>query len=188
MDATEAFEARASGNPDAVSQLLPAVYDQLRNLAAGHLRRERPGHTLQPTDLVHEAYVRIVDRTRISWQGRTHFFAAAAREMRRVLIDSARAHRAKKRWGGVRRVTFSEAVTGTDPLSLDVLALHEALERLSQLSARQAEVVELRFFGGLAAREIGYVLGVSERTVKNDWRVARAWLLRELSRRAEIES
>jgi RNA polymerase sigma factor (TIGR02999 family) len=182
MDVTDAFEARAAGDVNVVSRLLPAVYDRLRALAATHLRQERSDHSLHPTDLVHEAYLRLVDRTRISWQGRTHFFAVAAKEMRRVLVDSARAHGAQKRWGALRRVTLNEGAASAEAVSMDLLSLHEALERLAELHPRQAEVVELRFFGGLGTREAAYVLDVSERTVKDDWRVARAWLRRALAR------
>jgi RNA polymerase sigma factor (TIGR02999 family) len=182
MDVTQALEDHVAGDRGAASQLLPLVYDRLRALAARYMRQERPGHSLCPTDLVHEAYVRLVDITRISWQGKTHFFAMAARQMRRILVESARAHKAQKRGGNLQRVTLDDEAAFSPSVALDVLALNEALERLSELSSRQGEVVELRFFGGLSVRETAYVLGVSDRTIDQDWSVARAWLSRELSR------
>jgi len=181
MDATQTLEDHVGGDPGAAAQLLPLVYDRLRALAARYMQRERPGHSLCPTDLVHEAYGRLVDNTRISWQGKTHFFAMAAKQMRRILVDSARAHKASKRGGGLNRVTLDDNAAFTPGIALDFLALNEALEKLSELSSRQGEAVELRFFGGLNVRETAYVLGVSERTVNQDWRTARAWLSRELS-------
>ena len=132
MDATEAFEARALGDIDAISAFLPLVYNQLRAVA-GHLKGERPGQALRPTELVHEAYLRLVDRSRVSWQGKTHFMAVAAIEMRRILVDSARAQWASKRWGALHRVTFDDGAGAADAVSLDVLAVHEALERLAEL-------------------------------------------------------
>lgn len=181
MDATQALESHVAGDPSAVNQLLPLVYERLRALAAHYMREERPGHSLSPTDLVHEAYIRLVDNTRISWQGKTHFFAMGATQMRRILVESARARKAQKRGGGVTLVTLVDEATPASGVVLDVLALHEAMQRLSELDPRQCDVVELRFFGGLSVRETAYVLGVTDRTVVEDWRVARAWLMRELS-------
>lgn len=184
MDTNQALKAHAGGEAHAAARLAPLVYAQLRKLAARYLRHERPGHSLCPTDLVHEAYLRLVDPDRINWQGKTHFMSLAARQMRRILVESARAHKAQKRGGGGRRVTLADDLAQVPGSSFDVLALNEAIENLGNLSPRQAEVVELRFFGGLTVSEIAYILDVSERTVKGDWRVARAWLLRELDRRA----
>ena len=166
-------------------ELLPLVYDELRRLARGYLSRETPGHTLQPTALVHEAYLRLVDASQISWQGRTHFFAVGARVMRRLLIDHARGRDRQKRGGKQHKVTFSEALphAGSSDLDLEqLLTLNTALERLAELDSRQAKVVELRFFGGLTIPDVANVLGVSQRTVEGDWTHARAWLRRELAR------
>lgn len=182
QDATHCASKCAEGDPAAASQLLPLVYDELRGLAAAYMRQERPGHSLQATDLVHEAYLRLVDITRIDWRGRSHFLAMAARQMRRILVEHARERQAKKRGGDPLRVTLSEAVAVTSGPEPDVLDLHEALERLSRLSSRQSEVATLRFFGGLTDKEVGCALGISERTVRQDWKVARTWLARELRR------
>lgn len=168
-------------------QLMPLVYDELRRLARGYLSRERPGHTLQPTALVNEAYIKLVDQTRVDWQGRTHFFAVGARVMRNLLIDHARGRGRAKRGGAWHKVTLAEGLTPFTRGELDVdqlLSLNEALERLAELDERQARIVELRFFGGLTVPEVATVLGVSTRTVEGDWTHARAWLKRELSRGA----
>ena len=164
-------------------QLLPTVYDELRRLASHHLRRERADHTLQTTALVHEAYERLADRSRVGWQGRAHFLAAAAQAMRRILIDHARERGAVKRGGGRQRVTLDGL--GDDPaggaLDLeDLIALDRALRKLRALHEREARVLECRYFAGMTTREIATLLGVSERTVRGDWSHARAWLKREL--------
>ncbi len=156
------------------------VYTQLRELAQHHMHRERAGHTLQPTALVHEAYIRLVERHDIRWQGKTHFFAIAAREMRRVLVDHARAVSAAKRGPEQTRVVFDEALVGAAASITDVLAIDEALTRLEKASVRQSRVAELRLFSGLLVQEVAEVLGVSATTVKDDWRVARAWLTVQL--------
>ncbi len=181
QQATEALVAHAAGDPRAVSRLLPLVYVELRKLASHLMRRERRGHTLQPTALVHEAYVRLIDNTRIDWQGKTHFLAIAAKEMRQILVQHARAHKARKRGAGATRVTLDENVVPTPERTFDVLAVDEALDKLSALSPRQGQVVELRYFAGLSVNEAAYALGVSERTVKQDWQVAKTWLMRELT-------
>jgi len=181
--ATEYLTAHVSGDPLAAEKLLPLVYDQLRALASKHMRAERMDHTLQPTALVHEAYLRLVDGEQIDWQGRAHFFALAATTLRRVLVDHARGKGTQKRGGAAERVELGEADTISlhgDPL--DLLALHDAIELLAETHARQAQVVDLRFFGGLSVAEAARALGVSKDTVKEDWRTARAWLKRELSR------
>ena len=166
----------------AAAKLMPLVYDEFRALAARHLRRERVGHTLQPTALVHEAYLRLIDQTRVDWQGRTHFFAVGAQAIRRILVDHARQHKRQKRGGGAGRVQLDEAVALAPQRHEELLALDEALKKLAELDARQAQVVEMRFFGGLSVAEVASMLGVSKRTVEGDWTMARAWLLRELTR------
>lgn len=160
---------------------MPLVYRQLRALAGNYMKRERSGHTLQPTALVHEAYIRLIDNSRIDWKGKTHFLAIAAKEMRRVLIDSAKSKGRRKRGGGLHQITLNEGIFQNEAHPVDVLDLHEALERLRELNARQAQVAELRFYAGMTGKEIAEVVGVTERTVKNDWRVAKAWLRTELS-------
>ncbi len=167
----------------AAEELLPLVYDELRRLARHYMRRERPGNTLQATALVHEAYVKLVDRSRVSWRGRTHFFAVSARVMRHLLIDHARGDGRQRRGGGWQRVTLNDSLTPAER-GLDreqLLSLHAALKRLAASSERQARIVELRFFGGLKIDEIAVLLGLSQRTVDRDWHFARAWLRRELS-------
>ncbi len=161
--------------------LLPLVYDELRRLAEGYLRRERPGHTLQPTALVHEAYLRLVDQDRVDWQGRTHFLAVGAHMMRRLLIDHARGRGRVRRGGDRQRLTLDDEMAAVAGQDVDLLALHEALETLAELDERQARIVELRFFAGLRVDEVAQVLGVSRRTVEGDWTHARAWLRRELA-------
>ncbi len=181
-DATQILAELNAGRADAAERLLPLVYDEFRAMAARYLRHERGNHTLQPTALVHEAYMKMVDQSRIDWQGRTHFFAVAAQAMRRVLIDHARHHRRQKRGGGRHKIALDEAVALSPQREEEVLALDEALQRLAEIDARQAKVVELRFFGGLTVEEVAKVLGVSKRTVEGDWTMARAWLKRELTR------
>ncbi len=167
------------GNQDAASKLIPIVYDELRRLAASYLARERPGHTLQPTALVHEAYLKLVEQKGGSWQDRAHFFAVAAQTMRHLLVDHARAKNTGKRGGGLQRVEV-ENVTLPVAEAEEVVALDEALTRLKDLDACQANVVELRYFGGLSVQEVAEVLGISERTVRREWTMAKAWLYEEL--------
>lgn len=164
-------------------QLLPLIYDDLRRLAGSQLRRERADHTLQPTDLVHEAYERLADQSRVDWRGRAHFLAVAAQVMRRLLVDHARQRGRRKRGGGAQRVTLGGIAAPADAdLDLEeLIALDRALTRLAALDEREARVVELRYFGGLTTGEIASVLDVSERTVLGDWAFARAWLKQELS-------
>jgi RNA polymerase sigma factor (TIGR02999 family) len=168
------------GDHAALDQLLPLVYGELRRIAARQLRRERPDHTLQPTALVHEAYMRLVDQRHVDWDGRAHFFGVAARVMRRILVDHARRHGAEKRGDGVPRVPLEQAagVAGSPELSL--LAFDDALQRLEQLDAGLAHIIELRAFAGLTIDEAARVLGVSPATAKREWRAARAWLTREI--------
>ena len=178
--ATDSLAEYVAGEPDAVNELLPLVYSELRALAGAYMKGERRDHSLTPTAVVHEAYLRLIDNTRTDWRGKTHFFAVAAIQMRRVLVDHARAHDARKRGGDRLRISLAETADLKPGVSLDVLALNEAIGKLATLSPRQASVVELRFFGGLGVKESALYLQVSERTVKEDWRVARAWLRREL--------
>lgn len=169
------------GNRAVEQYLIPKIYDELRRIAARHIRSERSGHTLQTTALVHEAYMRLVDMPTTPWQNRAHFFAIASQLMRRILVDHARARNAAKRGGVQHQITLDEELIKTTQQSVDVLALHEALERLSAFDERQGRIVELHFFGGLSFEEIALVLGISERTVKRDWSMARAWMRNELS-------
>lgn len=168
------------GDAAAFDQLLPLVYAELRSMAARQLRRERSGHTLQPTAVVHEAYMRLVDQRRVSWQNRAQFFGVAARLMRRVLVDHARARQAVKRGGLETRVPLQDFDASVEPPAVDLVDLDDALTRLAGLDAEQARVVELRFFGGLTVEETAEVVGSSPATVKRDWRSAKAWLFREL--------
>lgn len=166
------------------SELMPLVYDELRRLARGFMGRERREHTLQPTALVHEAYLKLADQSRVDWRGRTHFLAVGARAMRRILIDHARQHASAKRGGGQQRITLSESILHPEDPDLDLVelvSLGDALDKLKALDERQARVVELRCFGGLTTAEAAEVLGVSNRTVEGDWMHARAWLGRELA-------
>jgi RNA polymerase sigma factor (TIGR02999 family) len=164
-----------------VDELLPIVYDELKRLAAAYLRRERPGQTLQPTALVHEAYLRLLKDRPDRWQNRAHFCAIAAHSMRQILIERARARGAPKRGGARARVTLNEALVGGIPRSVDLVALDEALGRLETMDAEQARLVELRFFGGLTIEETAEAMRMSPATVKRHWTVARAWLARELA-------
>jgi len=177
---TELLQAWRDGDDGAFEELVPLVYDELRRLARAQMRREPADHTLQPTGLVHEAYVRLVGAD-LDWQDRNHFLSVAARAMRRVLIDHARRKRAERRGGDLLRVTLSRGPTADSGETVDVMALHEALERLEAYDARQARTVELHFFGGLTQPEIAQVAGLSLATVERDLRHARAWLRRELS-------
>lgn len=178
---TQALVDWSKGDDDAPQRLMPLVYDELRGLARDYLRRERADHTLQATGLVHEAYLRLVDQTTATWQSRAHFFGVAARVMRRILVDHARSHRAEKRGGNWEKMEFDEAVAPLAEKSVDLVALDEALQKLMRLDPRQSQIVELRFFGGMTVEEIAEVLDVSPRTVKREWRLAKAWLRREIS-------
>lgn len=180
-DVTLLLTAVSAGDREALTKLLPIVYDELREHAAHLMWRERMGHTLQPTALVHEAFMKLVQQERVQWTGRAHFFAVASNLMRRILVDHARAHRADKRGGGADRVSIEEGLGLAVGHDMDVLAVDRALERLAELDPRQAEIVTLRFFGGLSVEEVAAVLGISRRTVEAEWTMIRAWLRRELS-------
>jgi RNA polymerase sigma factor (TIGR02999 family) len=174
-----------AGDRKASDELLALVYDELRRLAHYHLRNERSGHTLQSTALVHEAYFRLIGQELPKWEGRTHFFAIAAQLMRQVLVDYARRRRASKRGSGACLVTLDDAVALPQRKDLDVIALDDALQALAEIDPRQSQVVELRFFAGLSLEETSEVMGIATATVQRDWTAARAWLHREISRRAK---
>jgi RNA polymerase sigma factor (TIGR02999 family) len=179
--ATELLIAWGGGDDGARERMLPLVYDELRRLAASYLRRERPGHTLQPTALVHEAYVRLVDQRQVDWSNRAQFVGLAAVMMRRILVNHARDRVAGKRGGGAEHVPLTLAGERIGTADLDVLDLHEALERLSELDARKGRIVELKFFGGLTTDEIAQTLDISSATVEREWKFSRAWLLRAIA-------
>jgi RNA polymerase sigma-70 factor (ECF subfamily) len=170
------------GDHDALDALLPLVYAELRRLAAGYLRRERHGHTLQPTALVHEAYLRMIDQTQVRWQNRAHFFGVAAQMMRRILVDHARSQQAEKRGGDVQKLSLDENIDVSGERASDLVALDEALQRLAEIDPTKSRVVELRFFGGLSVEETAEVLGVSAPTVKRQWRMAKAWLFGQVQK------
>lgn len=177
-EVTRLLHSLTAGDPRALNELLPVVYDELRRLARRYLHRERLGHTLQSTALVHEAYLRLIDQN-VNWRNRAHFFGIAAQLMRRILVDHARARSAAKRGDGLK-VTFDDQVAVTPARDLDVLALDQALEELSALDEQQGKIVELRFFAGLSIEEAAEVLSISTSTVKRDWAMAKAWLSRAL--------
>jgi RNA polymerase sigma factor (TIGR02999 family) len=180
-DFTELLRAHASGDPTAFDRLFPAVYDELRRMARGRLRRERADHTLGATELVHEAFFRLVKLDRIDWRSRAHFLAIASQAMRNVLLDHAVQRGARKRGSGARPVTLDRLEIAAEVRPEELLALCEALERLERLEPRQARVVECRFFGGLSLEETAVALSVSPATVSRDWTIARAWLHAQLS-------
>ncbi len=169
------------GKLDNAEKLLPHVYNELHALADSLFRHQKPGHTLQPTALVHEAFIKLVDRNRTPWQSRSHFFAVAAKAMRQILVDHARKNRAEKRGDGWNRIALDEHLCPTSQNEIDMYDLDTALTKLSQLDKRQSDLVELRFFGGLGVVEAAELIGISKRTAELDWRMARAWLRNELS-------
>lgn len=178
---TALLQQLSEGHREVEADLIPQIYPALRQLAARYMRNERGNHTLQPTALVHEAYARLVQQPKIPWQSRAHFFATASQLMRHILVDHARSRLAAKRGGIFQQVTLDEAIVPAAGQTADILALHEALERLTTFDARQARIVEMHFFGGLTFEEMALVLDVSERTVKRNWSMARAWLKGELT-------
>lgn len=180
-DVTRLLGDLAQGGRVGAEQLLPAVYDELRRMAEHFLQRERPDHTLQATALVHEAYLRMVDQTQVTWRSRAHFFAVAAQAIRRILVDHARGRARLKRGGGGRKLSLDDALTlSAESPGTDLLALHEALERLAREHPEKARVVEMRFFGGLTSEEAARVLDLTTRTVERYWEFSRAWLYRAL--------
>ena len=180
-DVTQILLEFKKGSKDAQDQLIPLVYKELRRIAGAHLRREAANHSLQPTALVHEAYLRLVGITEIDWQSRAHFFSVASTVMRRILVDHARANRAGKRGGGEDTILLDEGLVPSASRAPEILALDDALQQLALLDERQAKIVEMRFFAGMTEEETGNVLGISARTVKRDWRIAKAWLFKELA-------
>jgi RNA polymerase sigma factor (TIGR02999 family) len=172
----------SKGDRAAVDSLLPVIYDELRKLAANYLRRERPDHTLQPTALVHEAYLRLVDQTRVDWQNRAHFFGVAAQIMRRLLVDHARKHNAEKRGQDFQKLSLDENIDRAVERSAELIALDDALKTLATFDEQKARMVELRYFGGLSIEETAKVLGVTPTTIKRHWRLAKAWLHGEMQK------
>jgi RNA polymerase sigma factor (TIGR02999 family) len=176
---TALLRAWSEGDENARDELLPLIYEELRRRAAAHLRRERPGHTLQPSALVHEAYLRLVDQN-VAWKNRAHFFGLASEMMRRILVDHARNKKTGKRAGGWTRVELDEALAISKQREIDLVSLDDALTELSRVDHRHGRIVELRYFGGLTVEETAEALAISPETVKRDWRLARAWLYRRL--------
>jgi RNA polymerase sigma factor (TIGR02999 family) len=183
-DVTQLLKNWRDGNRAALDELAPVVYDELRRLASSYMRRERVNHTLQSTALVNEAFLKLCDQREVEWKNRAHFFGIAAQMIRRILVDHARAHKAEKRGGGAGVLSLDEAIGVPEKRDIEILALNDALEALQALDPKQARIVELRFFTGLSIEETAEVVGVSPATVKREWVAARAWLFREVSRRA----
>ena len=181
MGVTGLLVAWGEGDKAALDELMPVVYDELRRLAQNYLSRERPGHTLQTTALVHEAYLRLVDQKSVNWQNRAQFFGIAAQMMRRILINHAKDRNAKKRQGYATKVSLDDAISFFKRRELDLMALDEALNDLAALDPQQTQIVELRFFGGLTIEEVSEVLGISPATTKREWDSAKLWLRRQLN-------
>jgi RNA polymerase sigma-70 factor, ECF subfamily len=179
-DVTILLAELKKGDKEAASKLIPIVYDELRRLAGSYMRHERSDHTLQATALVHEAYLKLIEQRSVDWQSRAHFFGIAAQVMRRILLDHARGHLREKRGGGERTIPIEEGLVFAPEQSLDLVKLDQALEQLTELDPRQGKIVELRFFGGLTVEQTAELLGISPKTVKRDWSVAKAWLHGEL--------
>lgn len=186
-EVTQILHDWSGGDQKAPERLMPFVYDELRRLARTYLSRERGSHTLQPTALVHEAYVRLVDQTRVNWQNRAHFYGIASSMMRRVLIDHARANATEKRGGATIHLSLDDVQVPLEQRASDFVALDEALEKLAGFDERKCKIVEMRFFGGLQDQEIAEVLGVTTRTILRDWKKARLWLYRELNQKSTGE-
>jgi RNA polymerase sigma factor (TIGR02999 family) len=186
-EVTRLLIAWRNGDQHAFEELLPLVYDELRRLAGRYLRHERPGHTLQSTALVHEAYLRLVDQKSVQWQNRAHFFGVAAQMIRRILVDHARSHQTAKRGGGAAKLSLDEALATPEQRDLDLVSLDDALTGLTRIDEQQARIVELRFFGGLSIEETAEVLTISPATVKRDWVIAKSWLYREMARGASAQ-
>jgi RNA polymerase sigma factor (TIGR02999 family) len=183
---TRLLVAWGDGDQSALEELAPLVQEELRRLAHHYMGRERPGHTLQTSALVNEAYIRLIDWKNVRWQNRAHFFAVAAKLMRRTLVDFARDRQYLKRGGGALQVSLGEAAALTVQRGADLVALDEALTALAEVDRRKVQVVEMRFFGGLSVKEVAEVLNVSEETVMRDWRLAKVWLLRELHKTSDV--
>jgi len=187
-DVTFLLAELTKGNKDAASKLIPLVYAELRRLAGGYMRRERSDHTLQPTALVHEAYLKLIEQRSVDWQSRAHFYGIAAQMMRRILVDHARGHLRDKRGAGQRPVPLEEALVFAPEQSKELVQLDESLQRLARLDERQAKIVELRFFAGLSVEETAQAMGISAKTVKRDWSVAKAWLHGDLKQSHAIKA
>jgi RNA polymerase sigma factor (TIGR02999 family) len=177
---TQLLNDWSGGDQSARDKLMPLVYDELHRLAHRYMKRESPGHTLQTSALVNEAFVKLVDQRNVHWQNRAHFFGIAAQMMRRILVDYARSRSTAKRGGGAAQISLDESLIVSDERNAEIVNVHEALERLAEFDARKSQIVELRFFGGLSIEETAEVLGVSPGTVMRDWTLAKAWLHREL--------
>src|SRR5438128_12311402 len=178
----------SNGDKAALDKLMPLIYDELRRLAHHYMSREHPGHTLQTTAVVNEAYLRLINRKRVHWQNRAHFFAIAAQLMRSILVDHARSHAYAKRGGGARKIALDEAIVVSQQRAGEVVALDDALKQLAELDAQQSRIVELRFFGGLTIEETAEVLGLPPANVKREWSTAKAWLYHELSKSERDEA
>jgi RNA polymerase sigma-70 factor (ECF subfamily) len=178
---TQLLSELSGGNRAVVDELTPLIYQELKRIAGGQLRRERPGHTLQATALVHEAYIKLIDQRGVSWQNRAHFFGIASQIMRRILLDYAKSQNREKRGGGLHKTSLDEGLIVSEDRASDLVQIDQALTRLEALDARQAKVVELRFFGGLNVEETAEAMGISTPTVKREWAMAKAWLHRELA-------
>jgi RNA polymerase sigma factor (TIGR02999 family) len=181
-DVTGLLRAWTGGDREALDRLMPIVYAELRRMARGRMLRERSDHTLEPTALVNEVYVRLIDMRQVQWQDRAHFFAISAEIMRRILVDHARSRGYLKRGGGARRVTLDKPIAITSIREVELLDLDDALNALAKLDARKAQIAQLRFFGGLNVQETAAVLGVSSETVHRDWRISKSWLARQIER------
>ncbi len=185
-DITQLLADWSNGSPEALEHLTPLVYDELRRLAARYMRRERSDHTLQSTELVHEAYLRLIGQNRVKWQNRAHFFAIAAQSIRRILVDHARNRQAQKRGAAPLKLSLDDAVVVAEPRDLDLVALDDALSDLARFDPQQSRIVELRYFAGMSIEETAEALHISSATVKRDWTTAKAWLLRELQGRGAV--
>lgn len=181
-DVTELLKRHTDGDPQALAELIPLVYKELQKLASYYLQAERPGHTLQTTALVHEAYLRLVDRKDVDWKNRSHFFAVAAQTMRRILVDYARKHRAAKRGDSAPQISLEQAAVFAKERAPEHLLIDELLTKLARLDPRGVRIVELRYFAGLSVGQTGEVIGISPATVKREWSVAKAWLMREMKK------
>ena len=187
-DVTTLLQQWSDGDQEALDKLMPLVYDELRSIASAYLQRERQAHTLQTTALVNEAFLRLIDQRRVHWRNRTHFYGIAAQLMRRVLIDHARAHQTNKRGKGQVTLLLDEAFNVSTERDAELIALDDALKSLAEIDPRKAQIVEMRFFGGMTAEEIAEALGISTETVKRQWRLAKAWLYRELNKENDHDS
>ncbi|MCG3163292.1 MAG: hypothetical protein JMDDDDMK_04681 [Acidobacteria bacterium] len=179
---TRQLIAWSHGDAEALEQLIPTVYQELRRMAGRYLRQENPGHTLQPTALVHEAWLRLIDQTRVNWQNRAQFFGVAAQMMRRILVDHAKTKHREKRGGGASKLSLDDVINLSQERAADLIALDDALDALARIDERKSRVVELRYFGGFSVEETAQILEVSPDTVMRDWKMAKAWLYQELKR------